>query len=253
MNRLLRTKSMKHFKLLPLCGLLALAGCSKSPSTGPGTGVVAPNRLTVTLTTRENLNADYYYGVAFDDNPNDGDGPRAIEGNTPIANGVMGGSFRLLVLYRRNVFEIWRRTDPTDPATERQILTSPFIGVPRASGNSIQFTLDLDARQPNGNFFFAHDANGQLAPDRLDINFATTNIILRNANDNRIKPVDAFETAAIGIPISDFDIRATRTTDIPDDPRDIRPGVDASFTTGPNQVNFGQLDVTNLRLQVERG
>ncbi len=243
---------MKISRFWPFCGLLFLAGCANSPSGGPTSPNQAPNRLTVTLTTRQNLNADYYYGVAFDDNGNIGDGPRGIEGVTSIPNGVVGGNFRLLVLYRRNNFEVWRRGNPSDPATEERLLTSPFIGTPRATANSVNFTLDLDAKVDDSRFFFAHNGAGNLTADRFDINFVTTNTILREpTSGDIIKPVDAYGQRTVSTSF-DFQIQAARRAEIRDDFSDDSEK-DIDISPSFNNVNFGQLNVTRLFLEVARG
>ena len=236
------------FLLTLACCLLPLAGCAKSPVGGVTT--TAPNRLEVTLTLAQTLDPNFYYGVAFDDNPSDGVGPRAVVGNTATLNGIMDGNWRTLVRYHLNQFEVFYRSTPSDPATERQILgTALFFSQPRATANSLNFVLNLDAQVSSGNFFFAHTsgATPTLATDSFDINFVATNTIIIAGRDDRIKPVDAYEAAATST-FFEFQIGSTRRATILDPTNDRRLDIDPSF----GSVNFGQIDVTQLDLNVTR-
>ena len=238
--------------LAALAATLTLAGCANDPrGTGPTTN--SANRLEVSLTTVGPINPNFYYAVAFDDQTGDGVGPVAILGNTSVLNGVVGGNFRLAVVYHLNQFQVFYRTDPTDPGTEQQVLASPFFVQPQATPNGIQFTLDLDARLGNGNFFLPRNA-ANLAPDRLDLNFVTTSTVLRSAQDNRIKPIDSFGPATASTPIIDFQIAATRRTDNRDETDDRRLDVDPSFTTqsSPEFAPYANLDVNNLQINIVR-
>ena len=240
------------FPLLSLAAILLLGGCANDPrGTGPTTN--SANRLEVNLTTVGQINPNFYYAVAFDDQTGDGVGPVAILGNTAVLNGIVGGNFRLAVVYHLNQFQVFYRTNPTDPATERQVLDSPFFVQPRATATGIQFTLDLDARLGNGNFFLPRNA-ANLAPDRLDLNFVTASTILRAAQDNRIKPIDSFGPATASTPIINFQIAATRRTDNRDDPNDPRFDIDPSFTTqsSPDFAPYTNLDVNNFGINIVR-
>ena len=241
------------FPVAALAATLLVSGCANDPrGTGPTTN--SANRLEINLTTVGPINPNFYYAVAFDDQTGNGVGPVAILGNTSVLNGVVGGNFRLAVIYHLNQFQVYYRTDPTNAATERQVLDSPFFVQPRATTNGIQFTLDLDAQLGNGTFFLPRNA-ANLAPDRLDLNFVTTSTILRSAQDNRIKPIDSFGPATASTPIIDFQIAATRRTDNADEPlNDIRFDVDPSFTTqsSPEFAPFSNLDVNNLQINIVR-
>ena len=241
------------FSFAALAATLLTGGCANDPrGTGPTTN--SANRLEINLTTVGPINPNFYYAVAFDDQTGNGVGPVAILGNTSVLNGVVGGNFRLAVIYHLNQFQVYYRTDPTNAATERQVLDSPFFVQPRATTNGIQFTLDLDAQLGNGTFFLPRNA-ANLAPDRLDLNFVTTSTILRSAQDNRIKPIDSFGPATASTPIIDFQIAATRRTDNADEPlNDIRFDVDPSFTTqsSPEFAPFSNLDVNNLQINIVR-
>lgn len=240
------------FPLAALAATLLFGGCANDPrGTGPTTN--SANRLEVNLTTVGPINPNFYYAVAFDDQTGDGVGPIAILGNTSVLNGVVGGNFRLAVVYHLNQFQVFYRTDPKDAATERQVLDSPFFVQPQATTNAIKFTLDLDARLGGGSFFLPRSA-ANLAPDRLDLNFVTTSAILRSAQDNRIKPIDSFGPATASTPIIDFQTAATRRTDNMDEPNDQRLDVDPSFTTqsSPEFAPYANLDVNDLQINIVR-
>ena len=214
----------------------------------------ALNRLEATLTLQDTIDQNAYYAVAFDDAPGDGTGPGGIEGNTSIVNGIVGGNFRLAIVYHLNQFLIFYRTDPTDYTTEQQILstTDPLFAVtPRATSNGIDFTLNLDARLNATTYFFPRGTDGTtLNLDRVDLNFVTSNVVIRDGNDNRVKPVDAagFQTISPSTSVSDFQVNTTRNTNITDPADDERPNVDSSF----NSFNFGSIDVTNLQVRITR-
>ena len=248
--------------LLPFaCSLLPTIGCAKSPSGGPTN--VAPNRLQVTLNIRGNLAPNAFYAVAFDDDSTRR-GPIAITGGSSAndavvpLNGVVGGSFRVAIVYNANNFTVYRRPDPNSPNIEVvERSNTPFVGglSPRASTNALNFTLDLDARASDGSFYFSHDANGVLNTTVLNLNaFATTRPFI-NSRDLRIKPVDALGQSTTSTP-ERFLIGGTRIASINDffgDNNDRNP-YDASFnnTADPDYVNFRQLDITSLDLNVTR-
>lgn len=238
--------------LLPLSfGLLSLIGCAKSPSGGATNNT--PNRFRVTLSLAQTLNPNFYYAVAFDDVSGDGTGPNAIVSNSPagLLNGVMGGNWRVLVRYHLGQFQVFYRDTPSDLTTERQILgTSLFVNTPTATSNALNFTLNLDAQVGSGTYFFPHTsgATPTLDTDRFDINFVTTSTVFNSAQDNRIKPVDAYGPSTTSTPF-EFLVTSTRTLNLPDDPSDENLGIDPSFASVP----FGQLDVTQLALGVTRG
>jgi hypothetical protein len=245
---------MKFFSPLLLAALALmplLGGCASGPSGGATT--TPTNRLAVTLTLQNTINPNYYYAVAFDDVLDDGRGPLALEGGSDTVNKVMGGNWRVLVLFHGSLSNpvIYYRSDPADRETERQVLgTSLLFQTPRISANSINFVLNLDAKLNTGDYFFSHTpgATPALGVDRFSINFAATNILLSsNANIDLIKPVDAYESQTISTPV-EFIISSTRNVSLNDPIGDRRPGVDSSFAS----VNFGQIDVRQFDLSVTR-
>ncbi|RYX86731.1 hypothetical protein EON83_00700 [bacterium] len=236
--------------LLPLFG-----GCAKSPAGGPV--VRAVNRFQTTLTVAGTVNPTYSYGVAFDDAGGDGQGPEAILGYTPVINRVVGGTFRLLILYVNGNFRIFYRSTPADASTEREITGTSglFVVTPRATQNGLNFTLDLDAFVPGtSTFIFPHTSgtNPALISDRFDINAITTNTAIIDERDVRIKPVDALGPQQIATPV-EVQIGATRTLTISDATGDENLA-DNDFTnpSSPTYVPFSNIDITSLQIGITR-
>lgn len=242
---------MRRFLVGPLAAslLLLCAGCAKSPS--GGVTVRATNRLQSTLTIAGTLNPDYYYGIAFDDAGGDGAGPVALLGNTTVQNRIVGGTFRLLILYHAGNFRIFYRSATADENTEREIsgTNGLFVVTPRATTNGVNFTLDLDATLPDtGGYIFPHTSGTTptLISDRFDINAVTTNTFIIDPNDNRIKPVDALGDQQLATPV-EVQIGATRTLTIPD-----TTGDENLFDNSFNSVPFANIDITGLQIGITR-
>lgn len=231
--------------LLPLAG-----GCAKSPSGGPVTR--ATNRFQGILSVVGTVNPTYFYGVAFDDAGGDGVGPVALTGSTPLQNGVVGGTFRLLILYNGGAFRAYYRSTPSDKTTEREIsgTNGLFVVTPRASTNSINFTLDLDAVLPGtSTYIFPHTtgATPTLISDSFDVNAVTTSLVSREPETNSItKPVDAFGYQQVATPV-EVGIGATRPLTL-SDPTGDENLVDSSF----NNVPFENIDITSLQVGITR-
>lgn len=236
--------------ILPLVPL-AFAGCAKSPAGGVIPG--GQNRLTVNMTTQQALTPSFFYNFAFDDNGNAGDGPAAIVGTTQLANGVVGGSFTVLVQYRGGQFLVFRRRDLGNGQETLERATNAFIGVPTAGGTTINFTLDLDATVDNS-------ANPPTAADRLfvagvprlDVNFVTTSERNNDPNNLLLKPYDALaELPGAANQYQTFDISTTRTIrnieTVREPTNDVNPG-NSNLTA--NQL--ASLDITNFTIDVRR-
>lgn len=254
-------------RLLPfaLCLLPLLTGCAKSPV--GVTGPLAINRFQTTLSLAGTLNPNYYYAIAFDDAGGDGVGPVAVDGNTPILNGVMGGTFRLLVLYHQNTFRVFYRSTPNGAATESEIsgLTNLFNTgrSPIATQNGIDLTINLDAQfisgPLKGTYVFPRLSGSQTSPPALqstsfDINVAATNVVLRGGESNNlIKPVDALGAQTLSTPV-EVQITSTRTTSVSDETGDENLGVDSTYadSNSPNVVPFPSIDVINLQIGINR-
>jgi hypothetical protein len=257
---------MRRFALLPFasCLLPLLNGCAKSPSGGPT--VRATNRFQTTLTLAGTLNPAYYYAIAFDDTGDSSRGPVAIDGNTPILNGVMGGSFRLLVLYHQNAFRVFYRPTPNSAGSEEEILGATNLfntgQVPHVTTNGIDVTINLDAQFTSGpmtgTYIFPHaaDAAGtqRMVANSFDLNVAATNTVLRGGSSNNlIKPVDAFGAQTLSTPVKIQDL-STHTTSVSDAIADENLGVDTTYsdTNSRNYVPFQNIDVTSLQIGITR-
>ena len=255
---------MKFLPFLAALALLPFSGCAKGPSDG-GVANNAPNRLQVTLNLKGTLSTRAYYAIAFDEDRTEG--PKAILSGSRRAdeviplNGIVGGSFRFAVIYEAGIFTVYRRPNPTSPNLEIVERTSlPFVSgqLPRASSNAISFTLNLDARDGQNNFYFTHDAGGNFIPSQLRINaIATTR---PSAQDIRIRPIDALGgSPALTATPETFQVTGTRRATIDDDfgaaDRQTNPIPDPSFnnTSDPNYVNFNSLDIRTLDLNLVRG
>lgn len=250
-------KFSRFFVPLAAC-LLPLSSCAKSPSGGPVNQV--PNRMQVTLTIKGGLAGKGYYAVAFDDDPTR-QGPVAITGasNTANLNKIVGGTYRFAVVYNANRFTVYRRPNPALETGEViELSSTPFVGnaTPRATTNSINFTLNLDAKASDGSFYFAHDNTGQLTTTEINVNAIATTRPFTNPQDQRIKPVDALGFSTTSTP-ERVQIGSTRSVNINDDfgTPDLN-NYDPSFSspnTEPDFVLPAQLDIQALNLNVVRG
>jgi len=242
---------MKLFKYAPLFFAVPLLGsCSKSPS--GGATVQAPNRLSVVFRTPANgpiNNSGYIYSFAFDDDDNSSDGPVAIVGPTTVPNGVVAGSFTVLVEYQGGQYNVYRRTALANGTETLDPAPGAFVTQPSpASGNTLNFTLNLDATTSSGARLFRAGAQ------RLDINFVTANERRRDPNDNLRKAVDTFGDGRLSLSSGGayvtLDIRSTRTyndTSIVGEPSgDVRTD-DTSGT-----INLPSLDITDFAISVLR-
>jgi len=254
-------------RLLPLCAcLLPLAsGCAKSPLGGPT--VRASNRFQTVVSFAGTPNPNYYYAVAFDDTGNSNTGPVAIDGVTPIPNGVVGGSFRLLVLYHQNQFRVFYRSTPIDQTTEREIPSTNLFDTglsPQFSPTGLNVTINLDAQLqlPDKSFIFifpraigSQTSPPSIAANSLSINVVATNVILTtDTQSGLVKPVDALGYQMLSTPVQ-IQISGTRTTSISDGPPgDENSRVSPTYTTqsDPNYVDFSTIDITNVQIAITR-
>lgn len=253
-------------RLLPLCAcfLPLIGGCAKSPLGGPT--VRASNRFQTVVSFAGAPNTNYYYAVAFDDTGNSNTGPVAIDGNTPILNGVVGGSFRLLVLYHQNQFQVFYRSTPSDTTTEREITGATNLFdtglVPQlnTTGQNLNVAINLDARLPDNSFIFQRAIGSTTSPpsiaaNSLNINVIATNVILRGgSNTNLRKPVDALGLQTLSTPVQIL-IIPTRTTSVSDgSPGDEKLDVSSTYTTQGdlNYVDFSTIDITGVQIAITR-
>ncbi|MBV9865208.1 MAG: hypothetical protein JO316_07640 [Abitibacteriaceae bacterium] len=225
--------------------LLALAGCAHDPSSGGPTVPTAHNRLVVTMTTQQPINDAYIYDFAFDDDNISSTGPAAIVGFTNLTNGVVGGSFTVLVQYRGGQYTVYRRTatSATTETLDRASRAFVVAPTPAGGGNTLSFTLDLDALTDSGARLFK--ANTQY----LDTNFVTTNTILRDPNDFTRKAYDAFGPQLPNF-YNTFDIRANRTYTNAQTVQEPANDVLSDDPTG--SINLAQLDIVDFTLTIQR-
>ncbi|HEX8834755.1 MAG TPA: hypothetical protein VF719_11165, partial [Abditibacteriaceae bacterium] len=207
---------------------------------------VAINRLAVTLTTQEAITEPYLYSFAFDDDNDRSDGPVAIVSSTTIPNGVVGGSFTVLVQYQNGQYSAYRRTALANGGERLDRALQAFVTVPTSpTGRTLSFTLDLDARTVSGERLF------DPAATELNTNFITTTERRLDPNDNRRKSFDAFgpgqpaayTTFEIG-PASRYTY--TNSTSVGE------PANDVDNPDFSSLIKVKQLDITNFTIDVRR-
>ncbi|HEY0073340.1 MAG TPA: hypothetical protein VGB77_04495 [Abditibacteriaceae bacterium] len=243
-------KKIALFSILLLVPVF-LNGCAKTPVGGPT--LPATNRLTVNMTLQQAISPTFFYNFAFDDDGDAGDGPAAVIGTTTLANGVVGGSFSVLVQCRGNNFLVFRRRDLGNGQETLERASNAFVVNPVASGNTITFTLDLDATIDNA-------ATPPTAADRLfaagvtqlDVNFVTTSEVIRDPNNLLLKPFDALgEVPRAPNLYETFNISTTRTFRNVDTVRE--PSNDADpGNTNISAQQLASLDITDFTIDVRR-
>jgi hypothetical protein len=179
---------MKYRRFLPWFFLAAVSvGCSKSPS-GTAGNPLAPNRLQITMRLQQPVNNAYKYAFAFDDDDISADGPQAIVGTAAVPNnGLVAGSFTVLVIYENGQYSVFRRTELGNGNETLDRASRAFVTPPQpVFGDTFNFTLDLDAVTDSGVRLFRADAR------RLDVNFVTANERRRVDNTAPRIAFDAF-------------------------------------------------------------
>ena len=187
---------MKRIALLGLAAL-GISGCARGPEDGGGPSTPqALNRMTVEMQLQQPVNRAYFYDFAFDDDGDETDGPVAIIGPSSLTNGVVGGSFTVLVeCLGGSRFNAYRRTQNGN-GEDLQLVPNAFVTQPSVqSGNRITFTLNLDAtytdRATGQEMRLFRSSSGGF-PSALDVNFVTSNEQRRDPNNNLPKSFDAF-------------------------------------------------------------
>jgi hypothetical protein len=243
-------KKIALFSILLLAPVV-LNGCAKTPAGGPT--LPATNRLTVNMSLQQALSPTFFYNFAFDDDGDAGDGPAAIIGTTTLANGVVGGSFSVLVQCRGNNFLVFRRRDLGNGQETLERASNAFVTNPVASGNTITFTLDLDATIDNA-------ATPPTAADRLfavgvtelNVNFVTTSEVIRDPNNLILKPYDALSEVPRAPDIYEtFNISTTRTFRNADRVREPANDVSDPLNRLTTQ-QLASLDITDFTIDVRR-
>ena len=259
---------MKRIALLGLAAL-GISGCAKSPEGGGPTTPQAVNRMTVSMTLAQPVGRSgqpYLYNFAFDDNsePQDApDFPVAIVGQTPLASGVVGGSFTVLVqCVGGRSFNVYRRTRVPNGEVLR-LVRNAFVTQPVAqTGRTLTFTLNLDATysekpdDPNSRQLrlFRNDSGGPA--EELDINFVTTDEVQRDPNNTQLKTYDAFFANSPGRKLT-LDIRGSRSISNLGDGTSQSSGVnepagDVPLIDTSGRVERERLDITDFRIDIRR-
>ena len=224
----------------------------------PGQRLIRPIVWKIKLTTVGQIDPNFYYAVAFDDQTGDGVGPVAITGQH------VGSQRRC------------RRQFPSGGDLPSQpvpgVITAPTrwtaahgtaslgIAVFRAAAapplTRIEFTLDLDARLGNGNFFLPRNAaNSRARPLGLELRHhqrqfcvrrrtTASNPSIRSAPRRPRRRSSIFRSPPPGAAITRTCQRAI-----------IRFDVDPSFTTqsSPEFAPVSRaLDVSNLQINIIR-
>jgi len=220
-----------------------LASCASGPS--GGATVQAPNRLSVVMTTRAPINNNgAVYSFAFDDDDNSSDGPVAIVTSTTVPNGVVAGSFTVLVQYEGGQYTVFRRTEGAGGTETLDRASRAFVTQPQpAAGSTLAFTLDLDATTDSGARLF------RAGVQRLDINFVTANERRRDPNDNLRKAFDAFGNRSAGA-FATFDVRSSRTYRDADTVQE--PTGDVQTDDTSNAINLQALDISDFTITILR-
>ena len=260
---------MKRIVLLGLAAL-GIAGCAKSPDDGGGpTPPQAVNRMTVSMTLAQPVGRTgqpYFYDFAFDDNsePQDApDFPVAIVGQTALTNGVVGGSFTVLVeCVGGRSFNVYRRTRVPN-GEELRLVRNAFVTQPTVqTGRTLTFTLNLDATysedpdNPNSRQLrLFRNASGGPA-EELDINFVTTDEVRRDPNNNLPKNFDAFFANSPGRKLT-LDIRGSRSISNRGDGTSQSSGVeepadDVRRVDTSGRVEVERLEITDFRIDIRR-
>ncbi len=236
--------------LLVSATLLGLSGCARGPSGGAPIPQ-ARNRLTVTATYQQPINNLYHYAFAFDDDDQPGDGPVAIVAATTFANGIVGGSFRVIVIYNGGRFLVFRRTDQGN-GTERLEPASRVFVVPPATpftGNTISFTLDLDATIDTAGTPTEADRLFRAGAQELNVNFVSTDRIERPMTTERPKAYDAFFPGAAS---QHYTIPINATQTFTNQQTVQEPTDDVVIGLNPINFNDAPLDLSNFTIRIER-
>jgi len=216
------------------------SGCAKSPSGGPTTPN-ALNRLTITMQVQAPVTRPYIYAFAFDDDDVSNDGPGAIVSSTTQTNGIVGGSFSVLVFFQGGQFIVYRRTDLGNGAEQLDRASSAFVTSPSRNGNTFTFSLNLDALTDSGVRLF------KAGTQDLDYNFISTDEIRRDPNNSLPKTYDALGLRASNT-YNTIDIQSTNTVSGTD-----AGGVNdvvTDDTTGA--IDISQLNITTYTIAVQR-
>lgn len=238
---------MKYGRILPLFLLAAVSvGCSKSPSGSAGNSL-APNRLQITMRLQQPVNNAYKYAFAFDDDDISADGPQAIVGTAAVPNnGLVAGSFTVLVVYENGQYSVFRRTELNNGNETLDRASRAFVTQPQpVFGDTFNFTLDLDAVTDSGARLFRADAR------RLDVNFVTANERRRVDNTAPRVAFDAFGARSASA-YGTFQILGASRYDYSNADTVREPTNDVQTDDTSGSILLPPLDITDFSISVLR-
>ena len=247
---------MKQIALLGLAAL-GISGCAKGPADGGPSTPQAVNRMTVSMTLAQPVGrragSPYFYDFAFDDDGDSTDGPVAIVGQTALTNGVVGGSFTVLVeCIGGSRFNVYRRTQVTN-GEELQLVPNAFVVQPPVqTGQTISFTLNLDAtytdRATGQEMRLFRSSSGGF-PTALDINFVTSDEQRRDPNNNLPKTYDAFFANS---PSQKLTLSSLSSDTITNANSVREPANDVRRIDTSNRVESERLDIVDFSINIRR-
>jgi hypothetical protein len=178
--------------------VIGLAGCAKFPAGG-----VKPTgkQLVITMTVAGQINPNYYYFVAIDNENDPTSGPLPVIG-TPWGNGWGTGALTSFVRYDRLQPQAGYGVYAVKPRTS--LLGSTYVGPPinvipvNPGSNTLRFTID-----------FSQIETATIRADQisqLNINFITTDVVPLDPNYPGPKLWDALGPAG-----SDYITISTQT------------------------------------------
>lgn len=235
-----------HFCLLPFAFSL-FAGCAKSPSGAPTTPQ-GTNRLAVRVDFKKAVNPNFLYSFAFDDDDDATDGPVTLVGPRVAPNGAVGGEFTVLVQLKNGQFIVFRRTG-SGRTEQLQPVPQAFVIAPVRSGQTLSFTLNLDATLPDGTRLFrSPETNG--IPNSLDINFIA--IDRPRIDPNNLLP-PAYDSLGPAASASDFELDIRTPRNETNSSLGINePANDVINPDTSGRVDSDQLDIVDFGIRVER-
>lgn len=243
-------------KRIVLLGLAAwgISGCAKGPDDGGGpTPPQAVNRMTVSMRLQQPVNRAYFYDFAFDDDGDQSDGPVAIIGQTALTNGVVGGSYTVLVeCLGGSRFNVYRRTQNGN-GEDLQLVPNAFVTQPGVqSGDTLSFTLNLDAtytdRATGQETRLFRSSSGGF-PTALDINFVTSDERRRDPNNNLPKTFDAFFFRGASRYLT---LRSLNSDTVTNANTVNEPANDVTTIDTSNRVERERLDIVDFNINIRR-
>lgn len=233
--------------------MLGLAGCAKGPADGGPSTPQAVNRMTVSMRLQQPINRAYFYDFAFDDDGDETDGPAALIGSSSLTNGVVGGSFTVLVeCLGGSRFNVYRRTQ-SGAGEDLQLVPNAFVVQPSVqSGTTITFTLNLDAtytdRASGSEMRLFRSSSGGF-PNALDINFVTSNEQRRDPNNNLPKTFDAFFFRGASRYLT---LRNLASDNITNASTVAEPANDVTTIDTSDRVERERLDIVDFNINIRR-